>query len=94
MNMVRKHIVVEGLVQGVGFRYFAVMQACKLGITGWVRNRRDGAVEVEAQGKPESMENFVSALRQGPRWAEVQHVSVTDMTPSDDASRVFSVRMD
>ena len=49
-NLVRKHIVVNGLVQGVGFRYFTVTQARRLGVRGWVRNCRDGSVELEAQG--------------------------------------------
>lgn len=47
-NLVRKHIVVTGLVQGVGFRYFTVTQARRLGVQGWVRNCRDGSVELEA----------------------------------------------
>ena len=47
---IRVHAVVAGLVQGVGFRYFTVMTAGKLGLGGWVRNCYDGSVEVEAQG--------------------------------------------
>ena len=46
-NLVRKHIVVTGLVQGVGFRYFTVTQARRLGVQGWVRNCRDGSVELK-----------------------------------------------
>ncbi|KAB7785671.1 acylphosphatase [Bifidobacterium cebidarum] len=94
MNTVHQHIIVIGLVQGVGFRYFAVMQARRLGIAGWVRNRRDGSVEVDAQGDDEAVDAFVSALRQGPRWAEVQQVKVTDLAVDDGILYGFSVRAD
>ena len=54
-NLVRKHIVVNGLVQGVGFRYFTVTQARRLGIQGWVRNCRDDSVDLEAQGSSDAV---------------------------------------
>lgn len=50
MDKVRRHIVFSGRVQGVGFRYRASYAARSLGVTGWVMNRRDGTVEMEAQG--------------------------------------------
>ena len=58
-NLVRKHIVVNGLVQGVGFRYFTVTQARRLGVRGWVRNCRDGSVELEAQGSSDAVQALV-----------------------------------
>lgn len=76
-NLVRKHIVVTGLVQGVGFRYFTVTQARRLGVQGWVRNCRDGSVE---------------QLAIGPRWSEVSHVAVHDMPIIDETARAFGVR--
>ena len=76
-NLVRKHIVVNGLVQGVGFRYFTVTQARRLGVRGWVRNCRDALVE---------------QLAIGPRWSEVSHVAVHDMPIIDETARAFGVR--
>ena len=88
-NLVRKHIVVNGLVQGVGFRYFTVTQARRLGVRGWVRNCRDGSVELEAQGSSEAL---VEQLAIGPRWSEVSHVAVHDMPIIDETARAFGVR--
>jgi acylphosphatase len=65
-----------GDVQGVGFRYFAESQARRLGLKGYVRNRHDGAVEVEAEGEAPALERFLDLLRQGPRAARVQEVRV------------------
>ena len=62
-DVVRKHMVITGLVQGVGFRYFTVIQARQLGVSGWVRNRYDGSVEVEAQGSQESVQVLVKQQR-------------------------------
>jgi len=64
-------------VQGVGFRFFAERHARQLGIEGYVRNRYDGAVEVEAEGAAPALEQFLNELRQGPRLARVQDVKVT-----------------
>ena len=66
--------VVTGLVQGVGYRYWTVRQAHRLGIVGWVRNRPGGAVEVLAQGRPEALEVFVALLAEGPAPAQVAAV--------------------
>ncbi|HEV2014499.1 MAG TPA: acylphosphatase [Candidatus Dormibacteraeota bacterium] len=66
-----------GDVQGVGFRYFAESHARRLGLEGYVRNRYDGAVEVEAEGSAPSLERFLDLLRQGPRMARIQDVRVS-----------------
>src|ERR1700682_5943562 len=63
-----------GDVQGVGFRYFAQSHARRLGLEGYVRNRYDGAVEVEAGGGADALDRFLDLLRQGPRAARVQDV--------------------
>ena len=92
-NLVRKHIVVNGLVQGVGFRYFTVTQARRLGVRGWVRNCRDGSVELEAQGSSDrTVQALVEQLAIGPRWSEVSHVAVHDMPIIDETARAFGVR--
>lgn len=62
---VRLHAVIEGRVQGVGFRYYVEENARILNLTGWVRNRWDGSVETVAEGDRETLEKFLLALRHG-----------------------------
>jgi acylphosphatase len=68
---------VEGRVQGVGYREACVQRARALGVTGWVRNRRDGSVEVLAHGAPAAMTSLQAWLHEGPALARVERVSVT-----------------
>jgi acylphosphatase len=70
----RLHAYVSGRVQGVGFRFFVVDVAHRLGLTGWVRNLPDGRVEVVAEGKEERLWQCLELLRQGPRLAFVSEV--------------------
>lgn len=70
------HILVSGLVQGVGYRWFAARTAEKLGLTGYVRNLDDGTVEVVVAGSRALIEGMVSALRVGPRGARVASIRV------------------
>jgi acylphosphatase len=72
--MHRVHLVIRGRVQGVGFRYFVVRHARTLGLAGWVRNRADGAVEVDASGGRESLDELLAAVREGPTGANVTRV--------------------
>ena len=72
--MHRVHLVVRGRVQGVGFRYFVVRRARQLELTGWVRNLRDGAVELLAEGPRPALDLLVEAIRRGPAGAEVGEV--------------------
>jgi acylphosphatase len=69
-------VVVRGLVQGVGYRYFVLRQAEQLGISGYARNLPNGDVEVLAEGKREDVEALLRALRKGPRAAVVQDLTV------------------
>ena len=62
---VRKYIHVDGIVQGVGFRWFASRAAADCHLTGWVRNLGDGSVELEAQGFPEDLDLFVGRRLRG-----------------------------
>jgi len=78
---------IEGRVQGVGYRFWAVETARRLGLAGWVRNCRDGAVEVMAIGYPAALEALVEACRQGPRAAVV--ASLERYTAEDDGSVGF-----
>ena len=70
------HIVVTGLVQGVGFRYFVARRAERLQLVGLVRNLPDGAVEIEAEGPRAMLEELISEIRVGPRSARVTDVRV------------------
>lgn len=78
---VRIHAVVSGMVQGVGYRYFTVTTALKLGLTGWVRNLMNGDVELEAQGARGDVAMLISRLKLGPKWSEVSRVAVDEIEP-------------
>lgn len=69
---------IEGRVQGVGFRAFVEREAVALGLDGWVRNRRDGGVEVLASGSVGRVESLIEACRHGPRGATVAMLKVLD----------------
>lgn len=71
------HAIVQGRVQGVGFRAATLEAAQELGLGGWVRNRADGTVEVLASGNDDQLSAFEAFLRTGPRLAEVTAVHVT-----------------
>jgi acylphosphatase len=73
---VRVHAILNGRVQGVGFRYFVRAQAEPLALSGWVCNLRSGAVELVAEGQREVLEQFVAVLRQGPPGAQVDDVNL------------------
>ena len=59
----RVNLVVTGAVQGVGFRYYARDEAKKLGLTGWVRNREDGKVEIAAEGEHNALEELITSRK-------------------------------
>jgi len=71
------HVLIEGRVQGVGFRYFVYDQALALGITGWVRNRMDGSVEVLAESRRSKLDQFLSVLQRGSRSSMVLSIHPT-----------------
>jgi acylphosphatase len=68
------HVIVSGLVQGVGFRFFVHRQASALGVKGWVRNLYNGDVEIEVEGDKLILEHFVAEIQAGPRAAWVKNV--------------------
>ena len=72
-RIARRHFI-SGIVQGVGFRYFTQDEAERLHLSGYVRNLRDGRVEVYAVGSPENLGRLRAILERGPRGAMVQHV--------------------
>ncbi|TSB45137.1 acylphosphatase [Alkalicoccobacillus porphyridii] len=70
----RHHLIVEGKVQGVGFRYFTQEQAQHYGLAGWVRNLPDGTVELEAEGDDQQFDAFLEAIKTKNRFAKVEHI--------------------
>jgi len=82
----RAHARVTGIVHGVGFRWFARHLASHYGLSGWVRNQSDGSVELEAEGSRDEVEAFLERIREGPRFAEVESVSVDWMDPQHDST--------
>ena len=75
------HAIVEGEVQGVGFRYSAMREARALGVAGWVRNADDGTVEVWAEGDDAALEEFIAWLKVGPSAAWVRALNVSREAP-------------
>ena len=77
MTNARIHLIVQGRVQGVWFRDSTRQEALSLGVFGWVKNRRDGSVEVLAEGPEEKVKNLVAWCRHGPPGARVSRVHET-----------------
>ena len=77
MSIVR-HVVMRGYVQGVGFRMWTEDLAERLGLEGWVRNRRDGSVEAVFAGPEQAVTAAIEACRSGPRGAHVDAVDVEE----------------
>ena len=91
-----RHVIVRGLVQGVGYRAFVEHEAHRRGLHGWVRNRRDGAVEAVFAGPRSEVETMIEACRRGPFSARVSDLDQRDGTEADlperTEGRSFSVR--
>jgi len=81
---VRCRAVAHGLVQGVFFRASARVQANRLGLSGWVRNRRDGSVEAVFEGPRGACEQFLAWFGRGPERASVDRVAVSWETPTGE----------
>ena len=84
-EMIRKHILFYGRVQGVGFRYHATYKASLLELTGWVRNLEDGSVEMEVQGDYRDVEMYVFRIKQGDYFIRVDEAEVTDMKVKEES---------
>jgi acylphosphatase len=80
-----RRYVVTGRVQGVGFRWFVEREASALGLSGWVRNRADGSVEVLASGTNQQLNAFYDKLKEGPRASRVDNVEVEQAAPLKDS---------
>lgn len=88
--MKRIHIIVKGIVQGVGFRYFTVNVAERYGIVGFVRNLPTGEVEIVAEGEESMLTKFANEIKRGPPTAEITDVKIWEEPPSNKFSR-FSI---
>lgn len=78
--MTAHRLLIAGRVQGVGFRDWLVLEAERLGVHGWVRNRRDGRVEALVHGEATAVAAFLDACRRGPTYAAV---STVEQHPAD-----------
>lgn len=87
----RLHAIVRGRVQGVNFRATTSRQAATLGLTGWVRNRSDGSVEVVAEGAKAQLQSLRQFLNEGPPAANVTSVDTSWEKPTGEFDR-FRVR--
>jgi acylphosphatase len=89
--MRRVRLVIRGFVQGVSYRASTVDQARRLGLTGWVKNLRDGGVMLEAQGDTARIDALIEWCRDGPPHAQVEGVQVLEVL-TEDAEQGFSIQ--
>lgn len=92
MAAVGRHIRITGRVQGVFFRQWTADTADRLGVSGWVRNRPDGSVEVNASGELAAVEALIAQLPHGPPMAEVADIDIDEIEPGPGTG--FWVRRD
>jgi acylphosphatase len=91
---IARRYLVSGIVQGVGFRYYTQDEAERLRLSGFVRNLRDGRVEVYAIGLPENLARFRAIIERGPRGAMVQHVAEESAEIKPEFAEEFSITYD
>ncbi|MRH42480.1 acylphosphatase [Aquibacillus halophilus] len=78
--MLRNHLIISGVVQGVGFRMTAKQRANEVGVYGWVKNLPDGTVEIEVEGSKDKVNEFTEVIRKGPGgFIKVDHVEITTL---------------
>jgi acylphosphatase len=85
------HVEVAGRVQGVGFRWFVREVALRAGVSGWIRNRPDGNVEIAASGSEHAIAQLLDAARTGPPGARIDRVADLPAVDQDDLPRPFTV---
>lgn len=87
----RFHLIIHGRVQGVNFRYSTQQKALELGIKGWVRNMKEGNVEIIAEGPAVVMEDFINWCKVGPRMAHVTDVEMEEIARTSNLTD-FSIQ--
>lgn len=90
-NTNARRFVVHGRVQGVGFRYFVQRAARDFSLTGYVKNRADGSVEVYAGGDSDRLDRLKELLAYGPRWARVERVDESEAESETPPSAGFHI---
>jgi acylphosphatase len=90
MSKITKHLRVFGRVQGIGYRAWTIQTATAFHLTGWVRNRKDGSVEIVATGHTEEIRRFVDACRKGPKSARVE--TIRELEGIDENLKDFTQR--
>lgn len=81
-----KRLIIEGRVQGVGYRASLANEAAGLGLRGWVRNRSDGSVEALVDGDPHAVDAIIGWARRGPPAAVVSNVAIEDAGPPSNGA--------
>ncbi len=84
--IVARRLLINGRVQGVGYRQAMLEQALRLGLRGWVRNRSDGRVEAVAVGEPQIVDALIRWARHGPPAARVADVGISDADTADEST--------
>lgn len=84
-------LLIEGRVQGVGFRYATRAEANRRNVTGWVRNLPDGQVEVEIEGEEDAVDAMVAWCQHGPRYARVHKTTVVSRGAAQHGYTSFSI---
>lgn len=93
VDLVCRRLVIHGLVQGVGYRWSTVNAAERIGgLTGWVRNRRDGTVEAVVAGDPAQVDALIAWAEIGPPAARVTRVVANDASPDGLPARGLELR--
>jgi acylphosphatase len=89
--MIAKKFLISGMVQGVSFRYYTQREANRLGLSGYVKNLRDGRVEAFAQGESKLIDQFYLKILQGPPASKVDNIVIIDELPESSLA-VFQIR--
>ncbi|HJU90344.1 MAG TPA: acylphosphatase [Gemmatimonadaceae bacterium] len=89
--MLAVRLEIEGIVQGVGFRWWARERARRHSLAGWVRNRPDGSVEIAVGGEADVVERFIAEVRDGPPGSRIDRVRRVALDPSPSLDSPFSI---
>jgi len=85
--MIRYSITVSGRVQGVGFRYFVQLTACRLNLTGWCENFMNGNVQIEVQGVEKDINSFISTIKVGNNFSRVDDINLISLPIIQDEKK-------
>ena len=89
--MIRYSILVDGKVQGVGFRFFTQLTAVNLKLTGWCMNLHDGKVQIEIQGSEDTLCKFISSLKKGNNFSRVDEIFINKI-PVIENEKKYSIK--